>query len=676
MNPQGNAAESESDFEPDKRGWQQRWMMEFQAARKEVKKWQKQADRIVKRYLDERDSRTEADTRWNLFASNVETLEALLYGKTPSVDVTRRYADPQDDIARVSAQTLQRMLNSDLERNNDGYAAALEYALQDRLLAGMGNVKLRYVVEMEEVPAQEAITDPISGMELAPYVEAHERKAHEDVETDYIYWGDQLWSPARTFHQVRWWAFRMPMRRDELVRRFGAIGKQVPLNSKKASGQGSSSGVGYSSAGDIDAERQDPWGRADVWEVWDREHRQVCWFVEGMTEVLDLKTDPLQLEGFWPFPRPMVANATTSKLVPRPDFVLAQDLYDEIDSISTRITLLERAIRVAGVYDKKAPAIQRLLTEAAMNELIPVENWAMFEAGGKLEGSIAWFPIEMVVSALGTLREYRNELVSALYQITGMSDIMRGEAQQTATATEQAIKARFGSVRVQRRQDEFARFASDAQRIRGEIICKHFDAETIIERSNINNTPDAQHAQEAVEFLQSEFAVYRIQVKPESVSLTDYAALKQERTEVITSIAAYLQVAGPLMQQAPGSAPYLLQILQWLVAGIRGGSTVESILEQAISQAKKAAEEAKNNPQQAPPPDPKVVQQHLKNEGELQKTAMGAKARQQEIASETQANLLTSAVDAHFDLQKEEFKQRAAGLREMNKIAPSAPAHP
>jgi len=680
MNPlQQGSAESESDFASDAAGLQQRWSMEFAAARKETKKWHKQGERIVKRYLDERDGRSESDTRWNLFASNVETLEALLYGKTPSVDVTRRFADSQDDNARVASLMLERLLNGDLERDNDGYSSALEYALQDRLLPGLGNVRLRYVVEMEQAPGTPAQTrpqldqlgQPVMGAdglpateELAPAIPPHEVKAHEDVETDYVHWRDQLWSPARTFHQVRWWAFKAQLSRDEAVKRFGkALGSRIPLNSKR----------GGADSDAVDAEKADPWGRADVWEIWDREHKTVYWYVDSFDRILDSKPDPLGLEGFWPFPRPMMANASTSKLLPRPDFVLAQDLYDEIDAICTRITVLERTIKVAGVYDKSAAGITRLLTEACQNELIPIENWAMFAEKGGVKGQIDFLPLDQIVLALGALREYRTELINALYQVTGMSDIMRGEAAQTATATEQAIKARFGSVRVQRRQDEFARFASDVQRIRGEIICKHFDAETILERSNIGNTPDAHLAQQAVQFLQGDFACYRIQVKPESVSLTDYAALKQERTDVISSIGGYLQTIGPLAQQMPGSATYLLQILQWMVSGLRGAGSIEGVLEQAITAAKlaqqqQAAQAQQQGPPPPPPPDPKIVGAQIKAQGDVQKTQAATQGRLVEINAETKAGMQQRAVDAHFTMMEDEAKDRREALRSVAAI--------
>ena len=74
----------------------------------------------------------------------------MLYGRTPQVQVGRRFSDANDDIARVAAEMLERLLNTDIERDSDSYALALQYALNDRLLSGMGNVRIRYVANWEE----------------------------------------------------------------------------------------------------------------------------------------------------------------------------------------------------------------------------------------------------------------------------------------------------------------------------------------------------------------------------------------------------------------------------------------------------------------------------------------------------------------------------------------------
>lgn len=600
-------AMQEEKFEKTPAGQARRWQMELTAARKEVEKWHIQGSKIIKRFRDERESGREGETRWNIFSSNIQTQRAMLYGKPPSVSVDRRFADAGDDVARVGSEILERLLNTDIERDSDGYSLALQYALDDRLIPGFGQARIRYVAQFEQI---EGIAAQISaeGIEIAAEVPPTERKISEDVETDYVHWKDMLWSPARVWHEVRWVAFKAQMSREQLRERFKSeddegFADKIPLNTK--SGNDSS-----------DSQASDPWSRADVWEIWSKDDKKVYWYVDGFHVTLDEKDDPLGLEGFWPCPRPMMANLTTASLIPRPDYVLAQDLYEEIDLISTRINLLQKAIRVAGVYDRTSEGIKRLVSEASQNELIPVDNWAIFAEKGGVRGAVDWLPLDQIVGALAQLRDYRRELMDAVFQITGMSDIMRGQANSTGvTATEQSIKAKFGSVRIQAMQDEFARFASDIQRLKAEVIAKHFDAQTILQRCNCQFTPDAPFAEQAVQLIKSEASPYRVQVKPEAVSLTDFSALKQERMEVLAGLSGFLQATAPLAQQMPSATPFLLQMLQWAMSGIRGASSIEGVLDQAIAAAQQAAQQ----PQQAAPPDPKLAIVQAKAQADMAK---------------------------------------------------------
>jgi hypothetical protein len=45
----------ESVIDDTPAGQHRRWMMEFKAAKKAVQKWHEQGDKIIKRFLDERD---------------------------------------------------------------------------------------------------------------------------------------------------------------------------------------------------------------------------------------------------------------------------------------------------------------------------------------------------------------------------------------------------------------------------------------------------------------------------------------------------------------------------------------------------------------------------------------------------------------------------------------------
>lgn len=652
--------ETSTQFEDSPRGWAQRWQVELAAARDNVRKWHDQGANVVKRFLDEREADQEDQTRWNLFTANVETQMALLYGQTPKVDVTRRFADSADDVARVAGETMQRLLNCDIESDDDTYAEALRLSLEDRLLPGMGVVRVRYDVKMEKVKAAEAVIDPGTGVVLQEAVEASERKVpgSERAEVDYVYWQNFLWSPARVWHDVRWVAFESDMSREQLIERFGEeIGREVPL------------GKGLVSKDDREKGTPDPWARAEVWEIWDKTSKRVFWFVEGFGATLDMKDDPLGLPGFFPCPRPLAGRTTTRAFIPRPDFVVAQDLYNEIDRISTRVGLLTKAIRAAGLYDRANAGVQRLLGEAQNNELIPVDNWAMFAEKGGIKGAVDWLPLEQITAAITVLDQRREVTKAALYEVTGMSDLMRGQAAAAnVSATEQSIKAKFASVRIQRLQDEFARFASDAQRLKAHIIATMFDDETILARSNMEMSPDAALLPEAIKLIRDQFAQYRIEVKPESVSMADFAAMQEERNGVLASVTTFTTALGALAQQLPGSLPFGLRMLQWFFSGQRGASEVEGILDAAIAAAEQAQQARAQQPQQ---PDPKLLATQAKVQGDLAKVQAESQARLVELQAEVQADEQREANQMRYNVQEARLKAQVGAAQRMERGATS-----
>jgi hypothetical protein len=503
---------------------------------------------------------------------------------------------------------------------------------------------------LERVEGREAVI-AADGRVLAEAVAATERKVYECAETDYVRWEDFLWSPSGVWHETRWVAFRSELSKtqvrerfdtEELIARRGApCANSIPYAANK---------------GKKDGKKADPWSRACVWEVWDKDSRRVFWYVEDYHVVLDWKDDPLGLVGFFPCPRPMLANVTTSTTVPRPDYVLAQDLYQEINDISGRITLLQSAIRVAGVYDRTAGAIQRLLTEGGKNELIPVDNWALFAEKGGVKGQIDWLPLEQIIGAIVALDSRREIAKQALYEVTGMSDLMRGQAAVAGTsATEQSIKARFASVRLQRRQDDFARFASDVQRLKAEVMVRHFDDASLLAQSNLEYTNDAPHAAQALELLRSRFAQYRVKVKPEAVSMQDFAKLQSDRMTVVGGISTFMSAAAPVAAQIPGSLPSLLEMLKWFLAGLPGGADIESVMDGAIERAEQAAQQPQ---QQTQPPDGKVVAQQLKGQQELAKLQAETQADLTRIQAETQADEQRERNQMVYNVREAQLKQQ------------------
>jgi hypothetical protein len=661
--------ESKDDFGDDPEGMQRRWIAELAAAKKAAKKWQDNGKRITKVYLDERDADTSLafrTTRINLFSANINTLKAMLFGNVPRVEVGRRFEDSQDDAARVAAELLERLLNADIGQQ---FSWSIGQSLDDRLLVGLGLGKVRYEAEFQSIQhdAIEGETgeydeddNPIM-QELAPAYETEE-KTFEAAPVDYINWRDVLWSPARTWDEVRWFGFRNYMTRDALVERFGEkIGNAVPMGSKGRTGKGN--GIEH-----------DAWQKAEVWELWCIEEEKVYWCAEGMDVICDAKDDPLGLTAFFPCPRPMMANSTSGQYAPRADYLLAQDQYEQINELSTRITMLTRAVKVVGVYDKAAVGVQRMLNEAVENELIPVDSWAAFAEKGGIKGSTDWLPIEQIAAVIGILVSQRDALINLMFQATGMSDIMRGATVQGETATAQSIKAKFASVRVQQLQDDFARFATELQKLRAEVIVKHFDDENIVAQSNMEMSPDAQYIPQALELLRSQFAVFRIAIKSETLAAQDMAALRQEKAEFIQGLASFLQAAQPLIEKYPAATPTLLEMLKWTMTGFKGASSIEGVLDQAIAslqqnppppapdpnEAKMKAEQSKQQAQG------QQVQQ--KQQGEMQKEMFKAQAKDKEIRTQTQADLVRIGAETQANI-KEQQAQAAFSTQEMQRQA-------
>lgn len=662
--------ESKKDFEKDARGQYDLWQQEMSASKGAFGKYNKRANNTVSKYLNDRKGSEEKSFRLNLFNSNINTIQSMMFGKLPEIQFSRKNIDPNDDVARVAAMILGRMLNGDIGKPNDQYSTTLRECLQDRLIPGLGIARVRYEFDEGEVNVA-AVIDQQSGATLEP-ARKETKITDERAPIEYVHWRDIRWSPARTWEQVRWLAFRTLLTRDALVERFGAeLGNLIPLESTLST-------VEERDQTDADDPKQDAFKRGEVWEIWDKSTKKVIWWCEGMDKILDTKADPLRLTGFFPCPRPMIANVTTTAFMPIPDYIIAQDLYLEIDNLETRITRITEAVKVVGVYDQSQEGIKRMMTEGVENDLIPVDNWAMFAERGGISGAIDWMPIADIAAVLAQLVDRRNDAKAMLYEINGISDIMRGAAKAggAVSATERALEARFSSVRIQALQDEFAKYATDLIRLRAEVVSIHFQPESIIRQSNIKFLPsDQPQVGPAVQLIkETRDLIWRIEVKPESVAMVDYAQLKQERTQYITALATFLQSAAPLVEMEPKATPILLEMLKWGLAGFKGSQEVEGVLDQAIQVMQSASQEGGGETEGPSPEEVKAQMEQQKQEHEKQMKQMDDQSTQQaqqfeqmmeqmkaqnrttEIQMETDSKLQVESAQAELNIAEEKVE--------------------
>lgn len=579
------------------------WERELNASAKWLRKFQDNARRIERKYTDRRDSGAEGESHYNIFWSNVQVVLASVYGRLPKAEVSRAFEDFDDDVARVAGTMMQRILNQDLMREHDNSQSVMRDALQDRFVAGLGQAWVRYDAQTEQIDLSQQL-----GLGGGTPIMT-EVVVKEEAPLDYVRWEDFLYSPVRRWRDVRWVARRSYMTRDKLIRRFGEeIGRAVPLKAKS------------SERSEDDPLKASPQRQAEIWEIWSLEERCIYWHCKGYDVILDHQDDYLGLEGFFPCPEPVVATTGTEAYLPVADYIMCADQYNELNDVTERIAMLTKAIRVAGVYDKNNDGVQRILSEGTDNTLIPVDNWALHAERGGLKGAVDWFPVDMVTEALLKLKDRKRELMQELYELLGISDIMRGVSAASETATAQSLKVQYGGARFATLQGAIARFVAGCLRLRAEVIANHFQPQTILERSQIDKTPDAPYAQQALQLLKDKgMAKLRLEVNADSMSAPDWQAEKEQRIEYITAISTFIERVSPMIQQNPGSTPFLVKILQWAAAGFRSGKQIESVLDQALN----ALTQQQMQPPEPPQPKPdeiKALASAEKYQAEAEKT--------------------------------------------------------
>lgn len=185
--------------------------------------------------------------------------------------------------------------------------------------------------------------------------------------------------------------------------------------------------------------------------------------------------------------------------------------------------------------------------------------------------------------------------------------------------------------------------------IKCEIICKWWDAETIIRKSQIEQTESAPYAQAAIELLKNyDQSQYRIKIGEESMSLADYNAEREMRIQLLTALGQFLSQSAGMIQSYPGSLPYVVKMIQWALAAFRGSSDIETVLDEAFKAA------------QTQPPQ---QQEQQKPDNTLQVQQM----RSQDVQAQVQADMAKAQLDSQTKLQINKEDNQTAVLVELIK---------
>ena len=611
------------------------------------KQWVTRVEKVLERYKDDTTNaiKTEANVKFNILWSNVQTLSAATFAKLPKADVRRRFQD-QDPVGRVASMLLERAIMYELEQYPD-YSATLRQCILDRFLGGRGTAWARYEPHMRAMQ----LGLPTDGVQISDDKdEPQEELDYECAPVDYVLWRDFGHDVARTWEEVtKVWRL-VYMDRAGATERFG---------------EEMAARLSYDADPDKDpktyAGSQGRPETAKVYEIWDKAKKRALWVSKGVAEPLDERDDPLGLQGFFPCPKPLYSTLTSESLIPLPDFTLYQDQAMELDLLANTIDILVKAVKIRGTYDASIPALGRIFDEDNNGGLVPVENWYQFAEKGGLKGAIDILEIEPVASCLQYCYTAMEQIKGQVYEITGISDIIRGQTSASETATAQQLKGQYASLRLKSYQDEIAKFATDLLRLKAQIICGKFAPETIAKMASADqlSPEDQQYLQPAMQLLLGERAmnpdattpnplgIFRIDVAADSMVYLDEQEEKDNRMEFLTAAGQFWSQAVPIVQAMPETMPLMLSLLKFGASGFKVARPLEGEIDAMAQQLTQKMQQ----PPPEPPPDPKLEIAQLQAQTDAQIIPIKAQSE----AARAQADTVRAQADqqiAQFDVQK------------------------
>jgi hypothetical protein len=619
----------------------------IKSSEKRESKWRKAAEEAEKIYAADESGNND----FNILHSNVETIVPSIYNSTPVPDIrTRRVEttgpepqqpqEPQPDQtgqvppeavqqfqqqlmqfqqeaqayaqkkqrdadAKLVATLLERSISVQIDDNR--LDAEVEGSSQDAFVAGRGVVRVRFEADTEG--------EKVSG---------------EKITFETVSWRDYREGPATRWDNVPWVAYRVVMS-EETFERFSD--KEL-LNSQESK--------------EIEANDDDK-GDIITWEVWDKVDKKVYFVREDDERIIKAIDDPLGLPGFFPQGQPVDPIRLTGKRIPVCPYEIYKKLAKQLDRLSKRIEKITSGMKVRGMVAGNATGLVDL-SNAEDNEIKVVKDLEQLVQNGGLEKSIAWWPVEQAAKVLEYLDAQRDQTKAAIYEITGISDIVRGASNAGETATAQQIKTQWGSLRIKKMQLLIERQVRDIFVIMSHIIATKFSPETLQAMTGVALTPGAQQLlQQPVDMS------YRVNVESDSTIKADLTRQKQDMSEFMTAAANYFTSAGAIIQQQPAAAEPLAEIFMASSRMFKLGKAAEDALERFVQMAKDIG---KN-----PPPNPEQLKMQAEADAKKQDMAL----KQQELGVKQQAeqnkhDLATKQHEHTVETTKQQHMRELLGM--------------
>jgi hypothetical protein len=601
------------------------WKQQIETAKSNLKNYFKDAETCEKAYHN-------TDMNYNVFYSNVEILNANLCISNPKPDIQRRFLKrlEKDKLKSNTYAMVAKVLNGAVEFVSDvsDLDEQLSIAVKNSVINGRGILWLDYepTIETNEL-GEEYVSD-------------------REIRIESLNPQEFLYSSAEKEKDIWWVARRHLLSREDIKRRFGYSPTEPELQFKQ--------------------EDETQLKRGEVWEIWDKNSRKRAFILlsDVRQKFLEVTDDPYKLDGFFPCDTlEFVTNYTT----PVPEYMIYRKQADLLEVVCKKAAQVEDEVKYVTLIGSQDKGIAQRITAAQNGDVlsIPTDNMV-----GAAESLIATTPVDKAILLLEHLQVEKEKLKQNIYDITGISDIMRGATDSQETATAQKIKGLFGSLRFQTRQKKVQNFRKNIYKLIAEIIAEHYDEQTLSEitctylptdedkmnivlaqkqglasQDQLNELTEPTWADVMYILRNDKLRNYTVDIETVATAFDD---LEQQNAAIKDLTNLYLSMVQYSDSLSPATLKGFIPLIKMNLSSVKISSAVGNQLEEAIESAYKEAEEEAQV--QQPNPDLMKIQSEIEyKQGEL-------KIKEQEVAIKQQeADRKDAELEAQIYLKQQEI---------------------
>lgn len=568
------------------------WKNQISNSKEAHKSFFKDAETCDKEYTDDKKN-------YNIFFSNVSILDANLRLNNPKPDIQRRF------LKRIEADKKKSNLYGEVARILSG---AVEYVSD---ISGVDDIVNRSV-HNDNVEGR-----GIGWVEYEPTISIDATTGEEfiskrETRVYCLKYDEFLCSTAKSLDESWWVARRHLLSRNEIAERF----KYKPDDSEL----------------DFKQEDETQLKRGEVWEIWDKNEKQRLFILLGDSrqEFLEVQDDPYKLEGFFPCAELCWLKKEKTN-IPVAEYMVYKKKADLLEVNSKKTAEISEELKFVQLIGSQDKNITKEVVKANNGDVLSLPT---NDVNGSIQGMVGVLPTDGAVALLTYLEQQKQQLKQDIYDITGISDIMRGVSDARETASAQLIKGLFGSLRFQDRQKQVQVFRRSIYRIIAEIISEHYDEKTLSEmtctylphakeiqetmiKANLNQaTPeemkffednkDMPTWEEVMEILHSDhLRNYTVDVETTATAFDN----QQQQMESIQNLTQmYLELTRTAMTlNSPALLKGFLPLVKMNLMSIKVSSSVAKELQEAIESAYNQMEQASKMPAQ-PTPEQLAIQ--------------------------------------------------------------------